>query len=70
MPVLIDIPLPQTCAECTMFEYGALSNCKLLKKPLLWYEANTRRDEECPLKEIKIPQKGDMGLLEASGFEL
>ena len=70
MAILIDLLMPLTCAKCPMFEYGVLSNCKLLKKPLMWYEANTKRDEECPLKEIKIPQKGDNKLLEDSGFEL
>ena len=70
MPIMIDLPFPETCAKCPMFEYGALSNCKLLKKPILWYEANTSRDGDCPLIEVKTPQKGDIDLLEASGFEL
>lgn len=43
--------LPDTCAACPMFEYGALSNCKLIKKPLLWYEATQKRDKDCPLEE-------------------
>lgn len=68
MGVYLDIDMPRTCAECPLFEYGALSNCKLLKTPLMWYEAHEGRDKECPLRET-APRASGREKLEGAGFE-
>lgn len=51
--IAIDMDMPRSCAECPMFEYAALSNCKLLKVPLMWYEAHESRDERCELIDLE-----------------
>lgn len=74
MPVIVDIDLPETCSNCRLFEYSSVSNCKLLKKPLQWDDANTKRDDDCPLRAMQKQLKDafcvDDAFLEESNFEL
>ena len=68
--ILLDLPFPKTCMECPLAIFSITSSCRLLDGGIEYPEFSAKRRDDCPIREIRKPDRSNDKLLEDAGFEL